>query len=76
VIEPLLSLRGSDVNAMERAAFGTTGHGQPVERFALTNGSGAVLRLISLGATVTALRIGERSGKLSDIVPGLDDVPG
>ena len=64
------------MNGIERDTFGTTGDGQPVERFTLTNGSGAVLRLIALGATVTELRVRDRSGELSDIVLGFDDVPG
>ena len=64
------------MNGLERDTFGTTGDGQPVERFTLTNGNGAVLRLITLGATVTELQVPDSAGELSDIVLGFDDVPG
>jgi aldose 1-epimerase len=45
-----------------------------VDRFVLQNAGGASVSLITLGATVTELRIPDRDGRLDDIVLGFDQL--
>ena len=44
-----------------------------LELFALTNSSGTEIEVMNHGATVTALRVRDRDGKLDDVVLGFDD---
>ncbi|MFV3128560.1 aldose epimerase family protein [Niveispirillum sp. KHB5.9] len=53
--------------------FGTLPDGQPVTLYTLTNGSGASLRAMTYGASVTNLVMPDKAGTFADIVLGLDD---
>jgi len=57
---------------IERDVFGVTGDGIQVDRYTLRNADGLVIRLITLGATVTELYVPDRHGKLDDVVLGFD----
>jgi aldose 1-epimerase len=61
---------------VHRRPFGTTPSGELVFSYDVTNGRGSRLSVITLGATITALRVADRDGSLDDVVLGLDDVEG
>ena len=44
------------------------------KRFRLTSGLGIEVDLLSLGATVTSIRVPDKDGVLSDVVLGFDDI--
>jgi aldose 1-epimerase len=60
--------------SVEKDAFGTTSQGTPVERYTLRSPGGAVVRLITYGASVTELRVPDRRGRADDIVLGFDEL--
>ena len=71
--------RGGDVASageVRRDPFGTTPDGQAVELITLTNASGMELRVMTRGATITHLRVPDRSGALGDVVLGYDSLAG
>ena len=56
----------------EKASFGTTAAGKPVDRYTLRNAAGMTVRLMTYGATVTELRVPDRHGQAADVVLGFD----
>src|SRR3972149_3717143 len=56
--------------------FGKTADGTPVKQFTLTNASGAIVKLISRGATLTEWHVPDKDGQMADVVFGFDDVAG
>jgi aldose 1-epimerase len=62
--------------APTKTAFGTTAEGTAVDQYTLSNAHGLEVKVITLGATVTAIRTPDRSGTLADIVLGFDDLKG
>ncbi len=54
--------------------FGTTGDGQKVDLYTLTNAGGMQLRVITYGGIVTELLVPDRNGKSTDIVLGYDNL--
>lgn len=56
--------------------FGKTKDGVTVEEYTLTNSAGAVVKLISLGATVTEWQAPDKNGAMANVVFGFDDVAG
>jgi aldose 1-epimerase len=56
--------------------FGKTSDGATVKEYTLTNSEGAIVRLISRGATLTEWHVPDKSGKTTDVVFGFDDVAG
>jgi aldose 1-epimerase len=67
---------GPGAAGVRRQAFGTTPDGQAVELITLTNGRGMELRAMTRGATITHVRVPDRSGVLGDVVLGYDSLPG
>ena len=61
---------------MERSVFGTLEDGTPVYEFKLTNARGLAAKVITYGATLTELWVPDRTGKLSDVVLGFDELKG
>lgn len=61
---------------VRREPFGNAPDGQPVELITLTNTRGMELRVMTWGATITALRVPDRSGALGDVVLGYDSLGG
>lgn len=57
---------------VEKAPFGKTEDGTPVEIYTLTNKNGARARIITFGATLTELHVPDRNGNLGDVVLGYD----
>ena len=56
--------------------FGKTADGTPVEEFTLTNDTGAIVKLISRGATLKEWHVPDKNGETADVVFGFDDVAG
>ncbi len=56
--------------------FGKTKDGIPVQLFELTNAQGMIVKLSSLGATITELHTPDRNGVLADVVLGFENVEG
>ena len=68
-----MSPNGSDGmggNAIESAAFGTTGDGRPVERYTLRNRAGVLVQFMSYGGIVTRIETPDRAGRMADITLG------
>jgi aldose 1-epimerase len=63
------------MSSIERSDFGRIGD-EAVALFTLKNRHGAVLRVMSYGATLTELHVPDRFGRLSDIVLGFDSLDG
>ena len=61
--------------AIEHAAFGKI-DGKDVWLFTLTNQHGLTVKITNFGATVTAVLVPDRSGKLADIVLGYENAEG
>lgn len=61
--------------SIQQSVFGQLGD-QPVHRYELKNRHGMSLEVIDYGATVTALHVPDRFGRLGDIVLGFDDLQG
>ena len=53
---------------VQRSVFGRTTSGTVVEQFTLSNGRGAVAKIITYGAIVSDLRIPDRQGRLASVV--------
>ena len=58
--------------AVQKARFGTLSDGRAVDIFTLTNKNGVEARVSSWGAALVSLKIPDRTGKLADVVLGLD----
>lgn len=61
---------------VRRRPFGVMPSGAAVFAYDVGNARGSRLSLITLGATITALRLPDRDGNHDDVVLGLDDVDG
>jgi aldose 1-epimerase len=59
---------------VERAPFGATDSGEPVELFTLTNSHGLEVRAITYGGIILSLKTPDRDGVLGDIVLGFEDL--
>jgi aldose 1-epimerase len=58
-----------------QAPFGEV-DGKQVDIYTLTNANGLVLKVMTYGATVTELRVPDRTGKLADVVLGFESLQG
>lgn len=47
-------------------------HGQPVERYTLTNNNGVRVKVITYGGIITELHVPDRYGEMGDVVLGFD----
>jgi aldose 1-epimerase len=68
---------GETANAaatLDRAPYGTTQDGQPVEIFTMTNDHGMRVRFLSYGGIITEIDVPDRTGRLDDIVLGLNSL--
>ncbi len=60
----------------EHKNFGKTRDGTPVEQYVLRNSHGMQATVITYGATLQALEVPDKHGKVEDVVLGFDDVQG
>lgn len=58
------------------ADFGKTADGARVEFYTLKNANGTVVKIMTLGATVTEVQVPDKKGQLADVVLGFDTVAG
>ena len=56
--------------------FGKTADGKEVKAYTITNDKGAVVKLLSRGATLAEWHVPDKHGKVDDVVFGFDDVAG
>jgi aldose 1-epimerase len=72
-----VSAGGAAPPPVQRATFGATPEGAPIESFTLANGRGAEAVVITYGATVADLRMPDRAGKLASVLnPVVPPAPG
>ena len=62
-------------SSLHKQTFGQV-DGKPVDLYVLTNGKGAVAKIMTYGAIVTELHMPDRTGKLDDVVLGFDNLEG
>ncbi|MFO0260079.1 MAG: hypothetical protein ACK53V_00505, partial [Planctomycetota bacterium] len=55
-------------NGVEKSSFGKTKEGAEVSLFTCRNAGGSTLKLIDYGATVVALEVPDRTGKLGNVL--------
>jgi aldose 1-epimerase len=67
---------GKDRESMTTTVFGKLSDGREVHQYTLINKSGAVAKIIDYGATITALSVPDRNGKMDDVVLGCDSLQG
>jgi aldose 1-epimerase len=56
--------------------FGKTADGTPVKQYTITNSQGAVVKLISRGATLQEWHVPDKNGQKADVVFGFDSIAG
>lgn len=61
---------------IESEVWGQTADGRPVRRFTLTNTHGHSVEMIDWGATLVAVRVPDRNGKLENVTLGFDSLDG
>lgn len=61
---------------VEVMPFGKTNEGVAVEMFRLKGDGGAVVEIISRGATIRSVKVADASGVVADVVNGFEDVAG
>ncbi|XP_059140713.1 LOW QUALITY PROTEIN: galactose mutarotase-like [Physella acuta] len=54
--------------------FGSTKEGLKVTRYTLTNKSGANVKILDLGGTITEINVPDKDGNLGDVTLGFDNV--
>lgn len=64
---------GGGSGGVQKADFGKTADGQPVEVYTLTNKKGMVAKVMTYGATLTELHVPDRNGQEADVVLGFSD---
>lgn len=57
---------------IDRDNFGRLPSGEVIERFTLTNGSGAQISVITYGAITSAIKMPDRNGALDDVALGFE----
>lgn len=58
--------------SIAQASFGTTGDGEPVHLYTLTNAHGLEMLVTDYGGIITSLRVPDRAGEFADVVLGFD----
>ncbi len=69
---PRMALPFTQVPAVDRMDWGRLPDGETVELFTLTNARGSQARIMTWGAAVQSLTVPDRSGRLGEVVLGLD----
>ena len=62
--------------AITTREFGKNAQGQVVTQYIMTNASGANVKMIDFGATITSICVPDKNGVLADVVLGFDDMEG
>ena len=61
---------------MKTTVFGKLPDGREVHQYTMENRAGASVQIIDYGATVTSLKVPDRSGRMGDVVLGYDSLQG
>ena len=67
----LLMAGAANAATIDRAPFGKTKDGQPVDIYTMTNDHGMRVRFLSYGGVITEIAAPDRAGRLDDVVLGL-----
>jgi aldose 1-epimerase len=59
---------------LDQASYGSTQGGQAVDIFTMTNDHGVRVRFLSLGGVITEIDVPDRTGRLDNIVLGLNNL--
>jgi aldose 1-epimerase len=59
-----------------KETWGKTAAGEAVDRYTLTNAKGASVQIITLGGTVTSIKVPDRAGALGEVTLGFDTLDG
>lgn len=76
-----MSTKCSDDIQFEEDHFGlftdkATGQSTSVRRFTWRNSNNITVQVITYGATITSIKVPDKSGKIEDVVLGFNDVQG
>ena len=67
-------MEGSKSQGIVKAPYGALKDGTAVDIYTLTNGNGAIAKILTYGGIVTELHVPDRDGKLGDVVLGFDNL--
>ena len=70
----MVPMTKSHVSPITMKEFGKTYDGQAVQQYTLNAGNGASVSLITYGATVTNLYVPDKTGMVSDVILGFDNI--
>jgi aldose 1-epimerase len=59
-----------------KETWGKTANGEAVDRYTLTNARGASVQIITLGGTVTSIKVPDRAGTIGEVTLGFDSLEG
>lgn len=62
--------------AITTREFGQNAAGETVTQYIMTNASGANVKMIDFGATITSICVPDKDGQLADVALGFDDMAG
>jgi aldose 1-epimerase len=63
-------------SSIEKASFGVTNEGIPVDEYTLVNDNGVMAKFITYGGALTSLYVPDKNGKFADIILGFDSLDG
>jgi len=75
-LAPATATEDTSMLTIQSEPFGKTPDGEDVVSYSLTNRNGVRVGLINLGATVTAVNVPDKDGKLANVTLGFDDLDG
>jgi aldose 1-epimerase len=73
-LSPLAGAGQAPDSRLEESVFGTTPDGVVVKQFTLRNHKGMTVRVISYGATITAITVPDRNGVAANVILGSDSL--
>ena len=59
---------------VKKESYGTTGNGEAVDLYTLTNANGIEVRAITYGGIIASLKVPDKNGKFDDVVIGHDNL--
>ena len=62
--------------SVKKDSFGKLADGTPVDSYTLTNKNGVEVKITNYGATITSIKVPDRSGKFDDVTLGYDSIDG
>ena len=71
--EVMADKKADNISRITQDEFGTLADGRKVQRFTLSNASGASIAVLDLGAIIQSLKLPDRNGELGDITLGFDN---